>query len=130
MKPDLCSFQLVEGWSQVSTLFQHAVRSERPEQAAAAIGAAGSDIGVRVVAEPVVMASVEVVRGAATSAPAGDVAMAVMNRDGVFAGRNAPGVAGRESECIAAETNRGGDADPCEEKLVHDFDPLAALTAA
>ena len=76
-------------------------RLERPEQAAAAIGAARPGVGVGIVAKPKVMASVEVVGRAAATEAAIDGAVAVMDLDGAFAGRNAVGMTGAKRECIA-----------------------------
>ena len=95
-------------------------RSERPEQAAPAIGA--PSIGVGVVAEPVVTASVEVIGRAATVEAAVNVAVAMMDLD--CTGRDTLGVASAKCEFVAAEKGCGGDADHCNEEF---FVPAAAL---
>ena len=74
---------------------------ERPEQAAAAIRAARCDVRIGIVAKPIVMASVEVVRVAAATEVGAGIAVAIMNFHGAFASRNALGIIAAESECIA-----------------------------
>ena len=52
--------------------------------------------------------------------------VAIMDLDGTFAGRDALGMTGAESECAAGEERRGGDADRSDEKFFHDFVPVGA----
>ncbi len=73
------------------------------------------------------MTSVEVVRRPAAAEAAANIAVAIMNFHGTFASRDAIGITAAESECIAGEKRRCGDADHSDDVFLHDFVPIVAV---
>lgn len=98
-----------------------ALRSEWPKKAAAAVGSACIPVRVWIVAQPVVMAPVEVVAHRPIAA--------AMNIDRTSAHGNARGVAQADSEGVARDEGDRKNAEGGDDKLFHVSVPISAFNS-